>query len=148
MKTYTTASGSSAKVLIVDDDRRLLAAMTMRLGEIGCRCVSCTNTSEAMKTFAVGQFDLVITDLMMPGIDGLSVIGLIRSQSDVPLIVVTGHAPEYAAEVGRFNWVTLLRKPFDAQSLIDSVKAALPGNASRWKAVDSESVNVHRKAMN
>src|ERR1700728_4685104 len=84
-----------ASVLLVDDDPQLLAAMTLRLSDIGCRCTACGNASEAMIQYAAGNFDLIITDMSMPGIDGLSVIAMIRSQSEIPILVMTGHSAEY-----------------------------------------------------
>src|SRR5580700_5962993 len=85
----------SANVLVVEDDPQLLAALGARLSEIGCRCTACGNASEALVRFAEDTSDLIITDLTMPGIDGLSVIGMIRSQSEIPIVVVTGHSAEY-----------------------------------------------------
>jgi DNA-binding response OmpR family regulator len=74
-----------------------------------------------MVQFANEEFDLVITDITMPGIDGLSVIGMIRSQSDVPVIVITGHASEYGLSVSAYPNLTLLMKPIDARVLISRV---------------------------
>ena len=114
-----------ARVLLVDDDPRLLAALSMRLSEMGCRCTRCSNASEAMVQFASGSFDLVVTDMTMPVIDGLSIVGTIRSQSEIPILIVTGHSAEYGPLIGGYRNVTLVRKPFDPQALMALVRSFL-----------------------
>jgi two-component system, NtrC family, response regulator GlrR len=117
----------SSRVLLVDDDPQLLAVMSLRLAEIGCHCTACGNASEAMIQFAANSFDLVITDMSMPGIDGLSVVAMIRSQSAIPILVMTGHSVEYGALIGGYKNVTLLRKPLEARVLIACVRSFLSG---------------------
>ena len=121
MQHDNDASLNSGRILIVDDDVRLLTILKTRLSTAGWSCVLCNNASEAMVRFANEEFDLVITDITMPGIDGLSVIGMIRSQSDIPVIVITGHAPEYGLSVSAYPNLTLLIKPVDARVLIARV---------------------------
>jgi two-component system response regulator FlrC len=117
----------SANVLVVEDDPQLLAALGARLSEIGCRCTACGNASEALVRFAEDTFDLIITDLTMPGIDGLSVIGMIRSQSEIPIVVVTGHSAEYGPLIKGYRNVTVLRKPLEPRALIACVRSSLSG---------------------
>jgi DNA-binding response OmpR family regulator len=121
MQHDNDASLTSGRILIVDDDVRLLTILNTRLSTAGWSCVLCDNASEAMVQFANEEFDLVITDITMPGIDGLSVIGMIRSQSDIPVIVITGHATEYGLSVSAYPNLTLLVKPIDARVLIARV---------------------------
>jgi DNA-binding response OmpR family regulator len=115
----------SARVLIVDDDRRVLGALSQHLKGIGCSCVTCDNGSEAMLQFAAGGIDLVVTDLTMPGVDGFSVINLIRSESAVPIIVVTGHFDDYKQILGRYENITTLRKPFGPAWFVAQVELAI-----------------------
>lgn len=114
-----------AKILIVDDDRRLLAAIKTRFENIGCTCVTCDNAGEAIAHFTMGGIDLVITDLTMPGIDGLGMIGLIRSQSNIPIVVLTGHADDYGPLSCQYDRLILIRKPFAARFLIACVHGEL-----------------------
>jgi DNA-binding response OmpR family regulator len=115
----------TARVLLVDDDLQLLGALSLRLAEIGCRCTACGNASEAMIQYAAGSFDLVITDMTMPGIDGLSIIATIRSQSEIPIVVMTGHSAEYGPLLAGYKNVTLLRKPLEPRALIACVRSSL-----------------------
>jgi DNA-binding response OmpR family regulator len=116
----------SATILLVEDERRLLQAMSARLGKIGARCIACTNVSEAIAKFAVSDVGLVITDLTMPDIDGLGFVGLIRSQSDIPIIVVTGHSDEYGARLSQYRGIYVIHKPFEFETLLMCVRAHLP----------------------
>jgi DNA-binding response OmpR family regulator len=134
MRPSNEDDSRGANILIVDDDRPLLWALSSRLSKIGYRCITCGNASEAMVQFAVRSFDLVITDLTMPGIDGLSVVAMIRSQSAVPILVVTGHSREYGSLLANYENVKLIGKPLDPQTLVDAVRGCLGG------AVDLESI--------
>jgi CheY-like chemotaxis protein len=125
MASEVKTSSLSICVLIVDDDHRVLSAISQRLKDLGCRCVCCDNATEAMLQFAAGGIDLIVTDLTMPGMDGLSIVGLIRSQSDVPIIVASGHVEEYRHILSSYGDVTLIRKPLEAQSFIRCVSAAI-----------------------
>lgn len=113
-------------ILVVDDDRRLLSCVKVRLDAEGYRCIACSNASEALLEFSRNVFDLVITDVTMPDIDGLSVIALIRCQSSVPIIVVTGHVVPNENTFGAYEWITFVRKPFDAQMLLGCIARAIP----------------------
>ncbi len=114
-----------ASVLIVDDDRPLLWALSTQLSKFGYRCNPCGNASEAMLQFAVRNFDLVITDITMPGIDGLSVLAMIRSQSGVPILVITGHSREYESLICGYQNVKMLRKPLEPQHFVETVRECL-----------------------
>jgi DNA-binding response OmpR family regulator len=118
-------AASSVTVLLVDDDRRLLKAVTTRLQDAGCRCIACGNAAEAMNRFALGGIDLVITDMTMPSLDGLSVVAMIRGQSDVPILVVTGHADDYLPVLRQYPGVTVMGKPFEPRALIKFIREAL-----------------------
>jgi DNA-binding response OmpR family regulator len=116
-----------ARILAVDDDARVLAGLRAQLAPIDCNCKTCCNASEAMLQFATDDFDLVITDLSMPSIDGLSIIGMIRSQSNVPILVLTGHTVEYAPQLSGYGNVRTLRKPVDSEIFVSYVRSMLSG---------------------
>lgn len=119
----------AASVLLVEDDHRLLRAMNMQLTDSGFICTTCDNATEAMIQYAAGRFDLVITDMTMPGIDGLSVLAMIRSQSDVPIIIVTGHYSDFVPWIQSYSRVTVIRKPFEIQALLGHVNESLLGKS-------------------
>ena len=115
----------SATILVVDDDTRLLAALKTRLEAIGCRCIACVTAGEAMVHIATTHIDLVITDLALPGVDGLSILGLIRNESDTPVIVISGHPEKYGRLLDRFRNVSVMQKPFEIKELVRCVRFRL-----------------------
>ncbi|HVT88555.1 MAG TPA: response regulator [Tepidisphaeraceae bacterium] len=118
---------SSPRVLLVEDDRRLLAAIQTRFDLAGYRCVACDNASEAMQQYSGGDFDLVITDINMRGIDGIGIIGMIREQNDVPIIVISGQINAYAHVVDTYENVHFLDKPFGMEQLMACARQARHG---------------------
>lgn len=115
------------KILTVDDDPDILKLMGMRLQAAGYQVVAASNAEEALSQIAVSRPSLVITDLRMPGMDGMALFDAIH-QSDpaLPVIMVTAHGsiPEAvdATQRGVFGFLT---KPFDSKSLLQQVEAAL-----------------------
>jgi DNA-binding response OmpR family regulator len=119
------------RILLVDDDQRLLDGYTTYLTAMGYHCVARNNVSEAMVQFETGSFDLVITDLTMPDIDGLGVLAMIRSQGDVPILILTGHAFDYGRSFLGFDNVTVVAKPLEPVALMQRVSALLCGKGRR-----------------
>jgi len=114
----TSGLGRST-ILVIDDDEAITRAISMRLTNTDCSCVMAHGGAEALGTYAITDIDLVITDMDMPGVDGLGVVGMIRNQSDVPIIVVTGFAEKYGDLLAPFPNVSVLPKPFDTYELIE-----------------------------
>ncbi len=124
-----------AKVLVVDDDARVCRLLARYLGREGY-AVSTTGDGEEMHRLVTAEKpDLVILDLVMPGKDGLTLTRELRSQSDVPIIMLTGKTDTVdkvvGLELGADDYVT---KPFDERELLARVRSVLrrrstPGNA-------------------
>lgn len=113
------------RILLVDDNRRLLAALNQRFSAMGFCCTCCDNASEAIMQFAARDIDLVVTDLHMRGIDGYSLIEMIRNQSNIPIIVTTGYSEELGAWHLIHNDVETIRKPLDMAALPERIRAIL-----------------------
>jgi two-component system KDP operon response regulator KdpE len=125
MVPENTGNFRPQRVLLVDDDQRLLDGLTGPLTAMGFHCIARSNASEAMLQFETGNFDLVITDLTMPSMDGLSVLGMIRSHSNVPIVILTGHPFEYGRTILGYENVTLIQKPIEAKALVARVRSLL-----------------------
>lgn len=106
-------------ILIVDDDKRLLSTLTSVLSEENHRVVPCDNGLDGIRKCREEKFDLVITDLMMPGASGLDVMREIRRVSPSTLVVlVTGFASlESAVEAIREGAYDYLAKPFKLEEI-------------------------------
>ena len=135
---------SSGDLLLVDDDPDLLKLISLRLTSAGYRVRTAESGEVALATIAVTRPALVITDLRMPGMDGLQLFETIHRQHPaMPVIILTAHGtiPDAvsATQRGVFGFLT---KPFDSQELLHKVAAAValsgdaPGPASddSWRA--------------
>ncbi|MEW6667460.1 MAG: response regulator [Thermodesulfobacteriota bacterium] len=106
-------------ILIVDDDKRLLSTLSSLLIEENHRVVPCDNGLDGIRKCREDKFDLVITDLMMPGASGLDVLRETRKVSPSTLVVlVTGFASlESAVEAIREGAYDYVAKPFKLEEI-------------------------------
>lgn len=112
----TYRRGQTRTILAVDDSRTNLNAIGQQLVQHGFLVVLCETGAEALDLLAARGFDLVLLDLVMPGMSGLSVLHEIRSNretADLPVIVVTGQSdPKTAIDVLKAGADDLVVKPF------------------------------------
>jgi DNA-binding response OmpR family regulator len=91
--TYTRrmspAGGIFPSILVVDDDPRLLVLLADQLNDDGYTVVTARDGPEALKRLEAGWPDLVVIDLMMPGMDGLTLAREIKSRADLPIVVLS-----------------------------------------------------------
>ena len=128
MNARTAApAGAAAHVLLVDDDADLLRLLAMRLGAAGYRVSSAESAEAALALMARERPQLVISDVQLPGVDGLALFDRIRERHPaLPVILLTAHGtiPD-AVEATARGVFTYLTKPFDGKALLDQVARAL-----------------------
>ena len=115
------------KVLLVDDEVDLLRLWRLRLESKGYEVAAAKSGEEALATFTAFKPDVVLTDLRMPGIDGLALFEALRRQNKaVPVIIITAHGsiPE-AVEATRQGVFSFLTKPIEGADLLREVEKAL-----------------------
>src|SRR5512143_1294742 len=115
------------EILLVDDDPDLLKLISLRLTSAGYRVRTADSGETALASLAVARPSAVITDLRMPGIDGLQLFDAIHRQHPaLPVINLPAHGtiPDAvsATQRGVFGFLT---KPFDSQELLQKVAAAI-----------------------
>lgn len=116
----------SNKVLVVDDENAIVDILKFNLEREGYSVVTAENGEEGLKVFRDTNPDLVLLDIMMPGIDGLQVCKTIRNESSVPIIMLTARAEEVDKVLGlEFGADDYITKPFSVRELIARVKANL-----------------------
>ncbi|HEX6513864.1 MAG TPA: response regulator transcription factor [Chloroflexota bacterium] len=117
---------AAKKVLVVDDDPIMRDTLAYNLKREGYDCVLAADGSEALDLAGSSGPDLVLLDLMMPGVDGLEVCRLIRRNSHIPILILTAKDDEFdkvlGLEVGADDYIT---KPFSIRELLARVKAHL-----------------------
>ena len=144
---------SKQKILIVDDDNNIAELIALYLTKECFETKIVNDGEEALKEFVSFRPDLIILDLMLPGIDGYQVCREIRHTSDVPIIMLSAKGEVFdkvlGLELGADDYVL---KPFDSKELVARVKAVLrryqPANpeapaASRGKVVDYPGIEIN-----
>jgi two-component system response regulator GlrR len=116
-----------AKILLVDDDADLLKLLSMRLGAAGHDVTAVESAEAALASLAVARPQLVVSDVRLPGMDGLTLFDQIHARHPaLPVILLTAHGtiPD-AVEATARGVYSYLTKPFDGKALLDKVSEAL-----------------------
>jgi two-component system alkaline phosphatase synthesis response regulator PhoP len=115
-----------AKILVIDDEPSILNLVTAYLKQEGYEVLTATDGPSGLKAARVFKPDLVILDVMLPGMDGIELLSRLRRESDVYVILLTARTEEtdkvVGLSVGADDYVT---KPFSPRELTARVKAAL-----------------------
>ena len=115
-----------AKILIADDEQHILDTVGAYLKKKGYEVVTARNGKDALFTFRHEKPELVILDVMMPEMDGLSAARLIRKESNVPIMFLTARVDDIdqiaGLELGADDYVT---KPFSPRVVVSRVRALL-----------------------
>ncbi|BBO84302.1 acetoacetate metabolism regulatory protein AtoC [Desulfosarcina ovata subsp. sediminis] len=113
-------------ILIVDDERNYTLILAAVLEDVGFETLTANSGAEALDTLAQSDVDLVLTDMKMPGMDGIELLARIKqTDADLPVIMMTAHGSvEKAVEAmqkGAYNYIL---KPFDNEQLVLYAKKA------------------------
>lgn len=86
------------QILIVDDDDTIRYLMKEFIETVGYKTVTAANADEALQALEAEKFEVIITDIMMPGMDGLELTEVIKGRYDAEVIVMTGYSGDYSYE--------------------------------------------------
>jgi DNA-binding response OmpR family regulator len=121
----------SHKILVVDDEQSITVLLEYNLQRNGYRVVVAHDGHQALRLAQAERPDLIILDLMLPGLDGLEVCRALQRRGSVPIIMLTARDEEVdrvvGLELGADDYVT---KPFSVRELMARVKAVLRRTAS------------------
>ncbi|MBD5465477.1 MAG: response regulator transcription factor [Lachnospiraceae bacterium] len=131
------------KVLAADDEMELLDALELFMEKEQIELMKAGDGIAAMSLFESGSPHLVLLDIMMPGLDGFSVLRKIRETSKVPVIMVTAKGADYdkilGLELGADDYIT---KPYNPMEVVARIKAALRRNYDYREETDKEPMEL------
>ncbi len=117
---------ANAKILIVDDDVNICELLRLYLVKDGFDAEVITDGITALNTFETVQPDLILLDIMLPGVDGWQICREIRKTSQVPIIMLTAKGETFdkvlGLELGADDYIT---KPFETKEVVARIKAVL-----------------------
>ncbi len=125
------------KILIIDDDVLVLKTIRKLLLLEGYELFECKSAEEALVLVKKGAFDLVITDIRMPGLNGIQMLEKLRGDQqnqNLPVILITGYASEDAPlEAFRLSADDYILKPFNSDQLLASVRRVFESSPEERK---------------
>jgi two-component system, OmpR family, response regulator RegX3 len=123
-------------VLVVEDEQSLRDPLVYLLTKEGFEIVEAADGNEALEKFASNNIDLILLDLMLPGVNGNEVCRVIRQSSQVPILMLTAKDTEIdkvvGLEIGADDYVT---KPYSTRELLARMKAVLRRNSDAVEVV-------------
>jgi two-component system response regulator MtrA len=135
----TVDPGTRGCILVVDDDASLAEMLSIVLRQEGFDSRLCGRGDEALEVFRDYQPDLVLLDLMLPGLDGIEVCKQIRAESGVPIVMLTAKGDTIDVVVGLESGADdYVVKPFKPKELVARIRARM----RRFDAVDTEALTI------
>ncbi len=131
-------------ILIVDDEKALLQLLRDKLERDGFKVLSATDAESGLRLLRKPGADLVVLDISLPGMDGLELLRVLRRESEVPVILLSGKSAETDRVVGlKLGADDYVVKPFSIAELMARIAARLrPASASRRSAVSVGRMSV------
>jgi nitrogen regulation protein NR(I) len=138
-----------AKILLIEDDRSTASALEKVLENEGYTVTVVERGDNGLREARERAYDLVITDLRMPGLSGLDLVGQLHSaKPKLPIIMMTAHGTtETAIEAMKLGACEYLLKPFDADELLDLTASAVMNSRLMSEALDMGETRIGQRAI-
>jgi DNA-binding response OmpR family regulator len=115
-----------ARVLVIDDDRKLCGLLAEYLGRVGLEVLTAQSADAGLPLLRTEQPDIVVLDVMIPGMDGFEICRTIRRSSSVPIIMLTARGEVTDRVVGlELGADDYMPKPFEPRELVARIQAIL-----------------------
>ena len=126
-------------ILVIDDDREIRDLLSRFLEKQGMRVSAARDAREARRLWPLGRYHIVVLDLMMPGESGLDFARWLRTQSNVPILMLTAMSEEtdriVGLELGADDYV---QKPFNPRELLARIRAILRRANGEGQAIEAD----------
>ncbi len=117
------------KVLVVDDDVDLLKMLKLRIEAEGYEFMSAQDGQEMLKLIKMKKPDVILLDIMLPGMDGYTALRKIRKEEefrDIPVIILTAKEKKKVGDLFQLEGISFfVEKPFEASDLLQKIKSVL-----------------------
>lgn len=137
------------KILVVDDDKNICELLRLYLEKEGYSVIIAGDGEEAILKFETLMPDLILLDIMLPGLDGWQVCREIRQKSQTPIIMLTAKGETFdkvlGLELGADDYVV---KPFDTKEIIARIKAVLRRSGRNTQTNDIKEVTYDKLVVN
>jgi len=120
---------NTAKTLfIIEDDEHVLGMMKTYFEYLGYRIITASDGMEGLKMLDAEQYDLVITDIVMPYVSGVGIVSVVKEKPpDIPVVAITAYGKNPERLAAEKHADVVLRKPFEMEKLKDHVARLLSG---------------------
>ena len=131
------------RILVVDDEPNMLRLLkTILMDKTGYEVTTTNNPLEVSKLLQESHYDLVVTDLKMPLVDGIDLIGIVKNiDATMPIILITAYGTietaEEAIQKGAYDFIT---KPFRKETILITIKRGL-----EWKRMQGELAELKKQ---
>ena len=131
------------RILVVDDEPNMLRLLkTILMDKTGYEVTTTNNPLEVSKLLQESHYSLVVTDLKMPLVDGIDLIGIVKNiDAAMPIIVITAYGTietaEEAIQKGAYDFIT---KPFRKETILITIRRAL-----EWKRMQGELAELKKQ---
>lgn len=137
------------KILVVEDEKEIAEAIKIYLEEEGYEVIICLNSEKAISLFKQNEFQLVLLDIMMPKVDGITLARQIRKTSSVPIIFISAKSESTdkitGLNAGADDYIT---KPFEPLELIARVKANIRRYCKLGSNVENDNLRIDGLEIN
>lgn len=137
------------KILVVEDEKEIAEAIKIYLEEEGYEVIICLNSEKAISPFKQNEFQLVLLDIMMPKVDGITLARQIRKTSSVPIIFISAKSESTdkitGLNAGADDYIT---KPFEPLELIARVKANIRRYCKLGSNVENDNLRIDGLEIN
>ena len=137
------------KILVVEDEKEIALAIKIYLEEEGYEVIICLNSEKAISLFNLKVFQLVLLDIMMPKVDGITLARQIRKTSSVPIIFISAKSESTdkitGLNAGADDYIT---KPFEPLELIARVKANIRRYCKLGSNVENDNLRIDGLEIN
>ena len=138
---------SKERILVVEDEEDILELVRYNLSREGYQVICVTSGEEALKKAGSEALDLIVLDLMLPGMDGFEVTKILKNDSktqDIPIVMLTAKGDEAdivtGLELGADDYIT---KPFSPRILIARIRAILRRKITKASMDDTSVIQIH-----